>query len=545
MKKIKQYNGLLILLLVAMVSFTFAACSDDNSSSGGQPEITAVKILSSDTVNYSYDKTYTKAGAGTMVAVMGTNLNNILKVYVNGQEVYFNPTMNTDHSVIFSIPTEADGFKLSAFDSSVPDEIKVETTHGTATYTFKITAPGPQLQRMEATYPRKQGDEVKLYGLNLVDIEKVYLTDVMPAALDTTTWEEVPGKHYDMASFRSVSQDHHLNEATQAYETTSVVAAILPAELPDSGSIVIECAAGTAYVGFSMLPSKPTLLSISSDMPQIGEDLVILGRDLVQIESITYGDVTLTAKDFRVAATEDSIIVPFTRKPAQGSSTKLTVKNPGGVATLDNFYDYTTILTTFDGDATDNGWGPNATYEDAGNADGVLAHINVDDNGSNYWGTMIYFRKDWSGNSFPLSPNIPAKASAKEVYLAYNVYDNNSAFNSSTFSGFIRYLIQPIGDAENYWGGPDDGGFKWITYNESWEFTPPVLADLDGVPHKGRWYRVVIPLDNFACFKGSTYADIVKKGINQFRFMEYNSGANKGHVDVKIDNVRVIYIPNN
>ncbi|MCR5076712.1 MAG: hypothetical protein K6A82_01585 [Prevotella sp.] len=524
-------------------SFALAACSDDDSTGGGQPEITSVKILSSDTANYSYDLTYTKASPGTMIAIMGKSLDGALKVYVNNQEVYFNPTMNTDHSIIVTIPSEADGFKLSAFDSTIPDEIRVETTHGSAVFSFKITAPGPQIQRLEGEYPRKAGDMVKLYGLNLVDIQKIFVSDVQAAQLDTTTWTEVPGNKVDVTKYTTLTMDHHLNDATQAYETTSVISLELPANLPDSGSLVVECAAGTAYVPFSVLPGKPTVLSVSSDMPQIGENLILTGREFVQVSSITYGDVTLSDKDFTVSATQDTITIPFAKKPAVGSATKLTVTTPGGTAVVSNFYDYTTILTTFDGDATDNGWGPNALYEDAGNADGKFAHINVDDNGSNYWGTMIYFRKDWNGNSFPLSANIPSTASSKEVYLAYNVYDNNSDFNSSTFSGMIRYLIQPIGDAENYWGG-QGFGFAWKEMNVSWEFTPAVLADINGKPHKGQWYRVVIPLDNFACFKGMTYADIVKTGINQFRFMEYNEGATKGHVDIKVDNVRVIYVPN-
>ena len=199
-------------------------------------------------------------------------------------------------------------------------------------------------------------------------------------------------------------------------------------------------------------------------------------------------------------------------------------------------------MTTFDGDAIDNGWGPNAIYEDSGTADGMFGHINVIDNGENWWGTMIYWRKDKNGNSFPLSANIPSTASAKDVYLAYNVYDNNSDFNSDTFSGMIRYLIQPIGDA-NYFYGLNDNGIVWAGDKSSWTFSHPVLADINDRNPKGRWYRAVVSLNNFECFRGLTYADIVKQGINQFRLMEYNEGKTKGKVDIKVDNVRVIYIP--
>lgn len=314
-------------------------------------EITGVKILSSDTVNYSYDKTYTKAGAGTMIAIMGKNLSSALHVYINDQEVTINPTMNTDHSIIVTIPTEAKGFKLSAFDSNIPDEIKVETTHGTATYAFKVTAPGPQLQRIEAKYPRSAGDTLKLHGLNLVDVEKIFITDVQAAALDTTTLrpENIPGNHTDVTDFFSISQDHRYNAATQSYTTYSLEGAIMPANAPDSGALVIQCAAGTTYMPYYRVPGKPVVLSVSNDMPQIGETLVITGREFIQVSSITYGDVTLTPDEFTVSASQDSIYVPFTKQPSGNVST-LTVTTPGGQANVERFYDRSTILTTFDND---------------------------------------------------------------------------------------------------------------------------------------------------------------------------------------------------
>src|SRR3712207_4739567 len=105
MKKNKlNIMSLWTLLVMTVFSFTFAACSDDDSA-GGTPEITGVKILSSDTTTYSYDEYYTKAGAGSMIAVMGNNLGEVLHAYINDQEVSFNSTMNTAHSIILTVPS--------------------------------------------------------------------------------------------------------------------------------------------------------------------------------------------------------------------------------------------------------------------------------------------------------------------------------------------------------------------------------------------------------------------------------------------------------
>ena len=340
-------KSLLVLFLMGVISFSFMACSDSNSS-GGQPEITGVKILSSDTLNYSYDEYYTKAGPGSMIAIEGKNLGGALKVFINNQELTFNTTMNTDHSIIVSIPTEEKGFKLSAFED-VPDEIRVETRGGVATYEFKVTAPGPQLQRIQAEYPRVTGDEIILHGLNLVDIEDAYFSDVTVEELAESESKEIGGNHVAISNIETVLMDHHL-ASNNSYVTTSILKFAMPEVPYQSGVIVLECAAGTTYIAYYKVPGQPTITSISSDMPQIGEDLIIKGTEFVQVESVKYGDVTLTEDEFEVNEEQTQITVPFAKKPSAGSEAKLTVTTPGGTVSVDRFYDYSTILTTFNKD---------------------------------------------------------------------------------------------------------------------------------------------------------------------------------------------------
>lgn len=185
-------KSLMVMLLFGVMSLGFTACSDSNSD-GGVPEITGVRSCDPEKA----DSLFTKAGPGQVIAVIGNNLGSALKVYINDQEAYFNPTMNTDHSIVVNVPTEANGFVLTAFDSSLKDEIRVETTHGTAVYSFKITAPYPSISRLQAKYPREAGDEINIYGLNLVDVEKAYFTDVTAEELEGVEWKEIGGNHVD------------------------------------------------------------------------------------------------------------------------------------------------------------------------------------------------------------------------------------------------------------------------------------------------------------------------------------------------------------
>ncbi len=532
----RSVTGLCFLLL-AFCTFSLTSCSDSDSASG-TPEITGVRSCNPEKA----DSLFSKASPGQQLAVIGHNLGGVLKVYINDQEAYFNPTMNTDHSVIVTVPTEKNGFVLTAFDSTLKDEIRVETTHGTAVYAFKITAPYPSISRIQAAYPRESGDVINIHGLNLLDIEKAYFTDITAKELNETKWETIGGKHVDISGIKTIVKDHHLNDMTNAYETVSQLEFIMPDVPYSTGTLVIECAAGIAYIPFYKVPGQPVIFGVSSDMPQIGETLVITGREFVQVESVKYGDVTLTADQFTVSESEDSIYVDFQQKPAGGTDATLVVTTPGGSAVVERFYDTSTILTTFDGDATDNGWGPNASYEDSGTADGVFAHFDVPEEAQQWWGVMIYFRKDWSGNSFPLSDNIPETATADEVYFAVNVFNNGSDYNNGSFWGYVRYMFQPIGDAENQY----DLHLDWASYEDQIPiFDGVVLADVNSQAPVGKWYRHVLPLSKFACYQGKTYAEIKTIGLNQFRLQSINQSTTRGKIDVKFDNARVIYIPKN
>lgn len=162
MKKYITYRNksMWLMMMAVLFSVAFIACSDDNSSTGA-PVITGVKVLSSDTLSYDYNKTYTKAGAGNMIAIMGENLGGALHVYVNNQALNINPTMNTNTSIIVTIPSEDNGFKLTGLYGGT-DIIRVVTRGGEATYGFKVTGGSPSLKRIDAEYPRETGDTIYL-----------------------------------------------------------------------------------------------------------------------------------------------------------------------------------------------------------------------------------------------------------------------------------------------------------------------------------------------------------------------------------------------
>ena len=169
-------------------------------------------------------------------------------------------------------------------------------------------------------------------------------------------------------------------------------------------------------------------------------------------------------------------------------------------------------------------------------SDGKFWRIKSSDGGWNWWATMCYFRKDWNGNSFSLPgfDLIPASTSTDEVYLAIEVWDNNTDFGGAQYP-FLHYQIQTIGDANTYEFAnfiQDD-----VTYIEK-----PLRA-IDNTQPKETWYRHVVKLSSFSGWAGKTYGDVVADGINQIRFMHMNWTATPSSMDIMFDNVRILYIP--
>lgn len=527
-----------MVALLSIFSCMFTSCKE--SEEGGQPVITGVRVCDPEKA----DSLFTKSAQGQTIAIIGQNLNNIVKITINGQNVGFSSTMNTDHSVIITVPTEKNGFELTAFNSNLKDEIIIETTHGTASYAFKVLGAYPQITRIQGEYPRKMGDILKVYGLNLYSIEDIYFSDVTAAALDSTKREndEIPGNHVKIPEYKVLVEDRHLN-SNQDYEVTSELAVVTP-DLPfDEGVFVIQCAAGTVYMPYTKVPGKPVIKSISSDMPVIGETLVIKGNEFVQVESVTLGDVVYKADEFTVAESEDAISIDITKIPSAVAKPELIVKTAGGEVVFENFYNRSTLLFDFDGTGVDNGWDPNVTYDaPAVGASGNAGRFTAEREGTQWWGTMVFFRSEGDGFELPDYSVIPENTPAKELYLAMEVYNNNSEYDNGVFGGYLRMTIWPIGGDT---AEPDPyvvDNFEWTDYNAG-EFAHPlgnVLEDANGKNPQQQWYRHVFCLNNFPHMAGLTYKDIKEMGISNVRIQAINQTVGAGSYDFYVDNIRII-----
>ena len=107
----------------------------------------------------------------------------------------------------------------------------------------------------------------------------------------------------------------------------------------DGGTLVIECAAGNVLYPFTLSLAPPEILKVNTDMPIAGEELIITGKNFVQVDEIKIGDKVVNAEDFEVDEASEIISITFKEymKPSTDATPQLSVKTGGGVVTT-GFY---------------------------------------------------------------------------------------------------------------------------------------------------------------------------------------------------------------
>jgi len=163
-KKLVGISALAIILLSAV----FSSCEKDYSGtpafSTGTPIISKVYIL--DTIKNHRDSSIVGAEPYKLIAIEGQNIGGALEVHFNGYNTAFNPTYNTDNSLIIRVPSEA------PTDNTAENKLRIITSHGEATFDFKIIAKAAVYETDKITFGKNRGN-ITLKGKNFADVSKV------------------------------------------------------------------------------------------------------------------------------------------------------------------------------------------------------------------------------------------------------------------------------------------------------------------------------------------------------------------------------------
>jgi len=97
----KSIHKFLALILIAAGLIAFAAsCKKDNKS--GPPTITYVRVTNPN----SSDSLLVGAGQGQLIAIVGTNLENVAEIWFNDQPAKLTPTYISSTSILVRVPTQ-------------------------------------------------------------------------------------------------------------------------------------------------------------------------------------------------------------------------------------------------------------------------------------------------------------------------------------------------------------------------------------------------------------------------------------------------------
>lgn len=192
----KIIYGMLALLIMVGVS-----CQKSQLASGGAPTISRVRTISRYDTAYNVvkritldssisqtkytivaqDSTVVAGGLGNQYAIIGTNMATTKTVSFNGVQVYFNPGLITDHSIIITIPGLTSTAAQVPYGPSQSNKLVVVTAHGTVSYNFPIKQPVPVILSF-APQVANPGDTIVIKGL-VFDGATAVTFDKIPATI--------------------------------------------------------------------------------------------------------------------------------------------------------------------------------------------------------------------------------------------------------------------------------------------------------------------------------------------------------------------------
>lgn len=495
--KLKYIFHFITLVMIAMTGMvSLQSCSDEDSK-GGQPVIKGVRITDPE---YA-DSLFTDGKLGQMIVVVGENLSDVRNVYINDQEVSFNCNYNTSTHLILTIPSD---LIVYGQDNSLPMEIRIVTSHGTATYGFHVIAGSPVIdfynavlvQQPDGTLSMVPGMDVEIHGSLFHEIEEIYMADTDTVKIATVdSWT--------------------LNDSC------TIVNLKMPANIPDYGIFVMKCYAGTAYCGFSKSPAEPVIYNVIPDMPIPGQQVCVYGRYLKDLTELSLcGEIDINVDEVTAFDSMDRLVFTMPdRLPSASSNGTLVVKTFGGRAEVP-FYRYDWIYEDFDGHgpATDWGWGTNFW----------LANDYTDSNpivqrSGNYAlmvGTTCYWDHNYQWNSKGIVNDIPADTRADCIEIRYEAYIHEDVPEEHNVTGKMTiYHVEKAG----------------IPFKDA----------VTGTFNPGKWMTISVPLTEW-CPDAATYGDFCAHNQNgDYDFKMYIEYSEVGDfITLAYDNFRFYIKPN-
>lgn len=243
---------LYLLPLLLMVVALLPACKKNNEGSSNPPVITGVRSY----VASPNDTVLTSAvPKGQWVVITGQNLKSTTRIEFDGVPATFNAVLFAQNSAVVQIPQ----ITFSTIDTAKLYTVKVTTTGGTTSFTFKLGPPAPVVWGISDVFAAP-GDSVYLFGGNLLFVQSL-------------TYGGLPVPHFN----------------TTLYGDS--LGFVMPAGTLSSKLVVVKAKSGTAV---DSITAKPIITGISYVNPKLGDSVYVYGAYLKTISSLSFGGATIT-----------------------------------------------------------------------------------------------------------------------------------------------------------------------------------------------------------------------------------------------------------
>ena len=168
LNKLYQQSRIAGLLFLTLFMVLIQSCEEEDDLKGGTPEVHYVRITNPE----SSDSLVVGAYMGSMIALVGDNLESVREIWFNDQKAFINTSFIANHSIIVSIPNE--------IPEEVTNELKL-ISHGgeEVIYPFTVLVPPPLLTAMESEFV-SAGDTAVIKGNFFIDDPNVPLQVTFP-----------------------------------------------------------------------------------------------------------------------------------------------------------------------------------------------------------------------------------------------------------------------------------------------------------------------------------------------------------------------------
>ena len=163
-----KVKTIFLVLMAIGITALFQSCRDDDEGDTGTPSIKYIRL----TDPAVSDSLIARAFLGNTIAIVGSNLQDVVEVWFNDQSSRLNTNFITGRVIIVTIPNE--------IPEVVTNEIRMVTRGGqTYSYPFRVDVPAPVLASMRSEHVPDAGIAV-LNGNFFIDDENVPLEVFFP-----------------------------------------------------------------------------------------------------------------------------------------------------------------------------------------------------------------------------------------------------------------------------------------------------------------------------------------------------------------------------